>query len=187
MTGGSSTKTHVFESLAGFYPGLQVLLGELNPASRSENAFMNVREHVGFLPERFDYGKWATMSGHEHHPLRPEIHESSYFLHMATKDVSANIFDSTKNATSDWLWGADFSFREIEKKTKTGCGYAVVDSVKPLIGNLRLQDEMPSFFLSETLKYFFLAFDSNNPLNIDVGRHWVFTTEAHPIHYVPKK
>ena len=187
MTGGSSTKTHVFESLAGFYPGLQVLLGELNPASRSENAFMNVREHVGFLPERFDYGKWATMPGHEHHPLRPEIHESSYFLHMATKDVSANIFDSTKNATSDWLWGADFSLREIEKKTKTGCGYAVVDSVKPLIGNLRLQDEMPSFFLSETLKYFFLAFDSNNPLNIDVGRHWVFTTEAHPIHYVPKK
>mmetsp|Transcript_9225 Transcript_9225/g.13715 ORF Transcript_9225/g.13715 Transcript_9225/m.13715 type:complete len:607 (+) Transcript_9225:1-1821(+) len=44
----------------------------------------------------------------------------------------------------------------------------------------------PLFFLSETLKYFYLAFDANNPLNNDKERDWVFTTEAHPIHNVPR-
>jgi hypothetical protein len=50
-----------------------------------------------------------------------------------------------------------------------------------------LMDEMPSFFLSETLKYLYLTFDENNILHTDSDREWVFTTEAHPIHYSPKQ
>jgi hypothetical protein len=47
-----------------------------------------------------------------------------------------------------------------------------------------LDDEMPSFFLNETLKYLYLSFDPSNILHIDKEREWVFTTEAHPMHHV---
>lgn len=196
MEDGYTFRSNLFESLVAFYPGLQVLLGELTPSSRSENSFMAAREYLGFLPEAFDFSEWKALHKRNSHPLRPEIHESSYFLHMATKSAAgSNVFRET-NATSSWLWAADFSLREIEKNTKTFCGYGTVDSVTPLTATLslndsasglyKLQDEMPSFFLSETLKYFYLAFDSNNPLNNDKEREWIFTTEAHPIHYVPR-
>ena len=49
-----------------------------------------------------------------------------------------------------------------------------------------LVDEMPSFFLSETLKYLYLTFDPDNFLHHDTKRQWIFTTEAHPIHSIPK-
>jgi hypothetical protein len=188
-------RTPVFESLAAFYPGLQVLVGELNPSSRSENSFINAKEYLGFLPERFDYSQWREMSGHANHPLRPEIHESCYFLHMATKNIEANSVGQLTNSTSSWLWSADFSIHQLEKLTKTTCGYGVIKYVSPETASASLgkglhvenmlQDEMPSFFLSETLKYLYLAFDASNPLNIDKERDWIFTTEAHPIHYAP--
>ena len=41
---------------------------------------------------------------------------------------------------------------------------------------------MPSYFLSETLKYLYLTFDEDNILHNDEDRDWIFTTEAHPIH-----
>lgn len=75
MNDGFSLRSKVFESLAAFYPGMQVLLGELTPATRSENGFTSVREHLGFLPERFDFSTWSVLRDHSHHPLRPEIHE----------------------------------------------------------------------------------------------------------------
>ena len=47
-------------------------------------------------------------------------------------------------------------------------------------------NEMPSYFLSETIKYLYLTFDAeNNVLHNDNQRDWIFTTEAHPIHYAP--
>ncbi len=102
---------------------------------------------------------------------------------------------STADSASGWLWSADFAIHELEKLTKTHCGYGVVDSVSPDIATESLekgmltfdilQDEMPSFFLSETLKYFYLAFDADNMINTDKERNWIFTTEAHPIHHVP--
>jgi len=46
--------------------------------------------------------------------------------------------------------------------------------------------EMPSYFLSETIKYLYLTFDSDDSiLHTDSERDWIFTTEAHPIHTVP--
>lgn len=41
---------------------------------------------------------------------------------------------------------------------RTECGYAGVLDVE----NLTLDDQMPSFFLSETLKYLYLLFDEVN-------------------------
>ena len=74
-----------FESLMAFYPGMQVLLGELPAATKTLNSFFLVREFLGLLPERFDFVHWRVEgSGGDVHPLRPELVESAYFLHLAT-------------------------------------------------------------------------------------------------------
>jgi mannosidase alpha-like ER degradation enhancer 2 len=179
----------VFESLQAFYPGMQTLVGELGPAARTLNSFFLVRELLGFLPERFNYGNWMVDGGPRGagmHPLRPELLESCYFLHQATKT----------DESSGWLWAADFALHTLNELTDTTCGYATVKDLSPMTTGtippedsqgVKLANEMPSFFLSETLKYLYLTFDDTNMLHVDDEREWIFTTEAHPIHFVPKK
>ena len=196
---GSSSR-RVLEALMAFYPGMQVLLGELTPAARTLNSFFMVREFLGFLPERFNYAQWKVEgSGGKHH-LRPELLESAYFLHRATKGIQQQSRRNS-NATMDgsgWQWAADFSLHALERHTRATCGYASVKDLSPTISGaigtggpqnqkVKLMDEMPSFFLSETLKYLYLTFDEDNVLHTDQEREWIFTTEAHPIHYAPNK
>jgi len=182
---------HVFESLMAFFPGMQVLLGEIAPSARSLNSFFLVRELLGFLPERFNFGTWDVDTGRGHasvHPLRPELLESAYFLHQSTK--------ATKNDThSGWQWAADFAIQKIKELTEVACGFTGIFNVHRLTTGpihsersnqtIKLTNEMPSFFLSETIKYLYLTFDENNAIHKDGSRQWVFTTEAHPVHYVP--
>jgi Glycosyl hydrolase family 47 len=210
MTFGSHTGANrrVFEALMAFYPGMQVLLGELTPAARSLNSFFMVREFLGFLPERFNFGFWKVDGlGGKHH-LRPELLESGYFMHRATKgmQVQARRLNNNRNSnhsstplgSSGWQWAADFALHALEEHTRTTCGYASIRELSPLTtgsiassnskglnGKVRLLNEMPSFFLSETLKYLYLTFDEENILHTDQDREWIFTTEAHPIHYAP--
>jgi hypothetical protein len=183
----------VFESLMAFYPGMQTLLGEMVPAARSMNSFFMVREYLGFLPERFNYAGWkvdgGVSSGAAKYLLRPELLESSYFMHRATKRESSEM-----ESSSSWLWASDFALHHLERLTRAKCGYASVRGLNPMTGNLnayqkpdqvKLFNEMPSFFLSETIKYLYLTFDDDNILHMDKDREWIFTTEAHPIHYAP--
>jgi mannosidase alpha-like ER degradation enhancer 2 len=194
-TGGGAKR--VFESLMAFYPGMQVLLGELTPAARSLNSFFLVREYLGFLPERFNFGFWKVDSNGGKHYLRPELLESAYFLHRATKGFQQQFRNNSNYSldSSGWQWASDFALHTLEKSTRVECGYASLMDLSPtttgaaglgresLNRNANLMDEMPSFFLSETLKYLYLTFDEDNPLHTDQDRDWVFTTEAHPIHH----
>lgn len=66
----------IFESLMAFYPGLQILLGEVSPAAKTLNSFFLVREFLGLLPERFNFVHWKTEGSGDVHPLRPELLES---------------------------------------------------------------------------------------------------------------
>eukprot|EP00978_Attheya_sp_CCMP212_P005562 scaffold12477_cov47-Attheya_sp.AAC.1 len=213
MSGGVS-KGHakaVFESLMAFYPGMQILMGEVTPAAKTLNSFFLVREFVGFLPERFNIEKWKVDGNGGDHPLRPELLESCYFLHMATRGLGLNRHlpnengSETKMLTSGWLWAADFALHALHSLAWTKCGFPIIKNVSPSTTgsiatdllhytsppeeqqkrhNVKMQDEMPSFFLSETLKYLFLTFDETNILHTDDDREWIFTTEAHPMHHV---
>jgi len=199
----------VFESLMAFYPGLQVLMGELVPSAKTLNSFFLVREFLGLLPERFNFAHWK-VDDVGIHPLRPELLESCYFLHLATIGLHGSkcgpcSSNSSSPHTSSWLWAADFALHAVHKLSWTPCGFATVTGVGPtttggldFVGdnrdpqteqkrlNIRHQNEMPSYFLSETIKYLYLTFDAENSiLHRDSERDWVFTTEAHPIHYVP--
>lgn len=95
--------------------------------------------------------------------LRPETIESLYLLWKTTGEVR-------------WREYAWRIFESIEKHTKTESGYASVKIDGD--GRIRKVDEMPSFFLAETLKYLYLAFTDNDPIDLE---EWVFTTEAHPL------
>lgn len=198
----------VFESLMAFYPGLQVLLGEVVPSAKTLNSFFLVREFLGLLPERFNFAHWKSEGAGNVHPLRPELLESCYFLHLASIGLhgTSPCSNSTNNPpTSSWLWAADFALHAVHKLSWTPCGFATVNNVGPtttgglnLVGdthdpvteqkrlNIQHHNEMPSYFLTETIKYLYLTFDAeNNILHRDTEREWIFTTEAHPIHYEP--
>ena len=204
LKSGSSRRT--FESLMAFYPGMQVLAGELSPAAKTLNSYFMVRETTGLLPERFNFAQWKVEGGGAGlHPLRPELLESCYFLHKSTAGTSAKRSaskpqnDEFDTDESGWLWAADYSLHTINRLSWTPCGFAIIKDVNPATTGaipgpsqqtnrkIRTGNEMPSFFLSETLKYLFLAFDDNNILHKDEDREWVLTTEAHPIHHEPKK
>jgi hypothetical protein len=61
--GASGGGRRRFESLAAFWPGLQVMLGNLPAAASTLNAFHSVNDKYSFLPERFDYGAWQVEGG----------------------------------------------------------------------------------------------------------------------------
>ena len=58
--------------------------------------------------------------------------------------------------------------------SKVSCGYATVHDVE----EKTLEDRQESFFLSETCKYLYLLFDTQNPINKKADQY-IFTTEGH--------
>ncbi|KAF8186288.1 glycoside hydrolase family 47 protein [Pholiota molesta] len=95
--------------------------------------------------------------------LRPETVESIFYMWRITGDPK-------------WRDRAYEIYRAIERHTRTELGYASVNDVDSLTGGQ--MDEMPSFFLAETLKYLYLIFDDVDSISLD---RWVFNTEAHPL------
>lgn len=63
---------------------------------------------------------------------------------------------------------------DLANRTRVACGLAALQNV--LTGSHT--DRMHSFVLSETLKYAYLLFDTDNPANHD-GSNTVYTTEGH--------
>lgn len=101
-----------------------------------------------------------------HNLLRPETVESLWYLYHLTRN----------HTYQDWGWRI---FQAFEKYTKVeDGGYTTIDNVKNT-EDTRPRDMMESFFLSETLKYFYLLFsDDQSVLALD--KH-VFNSEAHPL------
>ena len=72
------------DSLLAFWPGLQVLWGDVESAIHIHDMLYHVTERYNFLPEAF------TLDFRVHwgnHPLRPEFTESTYFLHQVSYTV----------------------------------------------------------------------------------------------------
>jgi mannosidase alpha-like ER degradation enhancer 3 len=77
-------KNHM-DALLAFWPGLQVMTGDLKPAIELHEMLYQVVKKHNFLPEAFttDYRiHWHS------HPLRPEFVESTYFLYKVIKLIS---------------------------------------------------------------------------------------------------
>ncbi|TPX71850.1 hypothetical protein SpCBS45565_g00845 [Spizellomyces sp. 'palustris'] len=158
MFSGALAATWV-DSLAAFFPGLQVLAGDIENAIKLHQVYYTIWRRYRSLPERFDFQTRAPAIAV--YPLRPELIESTYMLYQATKDPY-------------YLEVGEQIVMDLEESTRVQCGFAALaDVVKG-----ELDDRMESFFLSETLKYLYLLFDEENFVNVNDGNH-VFTTEGH--------
>ena len=76
------------------------------------------------------------------------------------------------------IWAAEI-FKSLQAHTKTNFGYTGIKNVHADYNKrgLKYDDFMPSFFLSETLKYLYLIFAEEARLSLT---EFVYNTEAHP-------
>ncbi|KAF2738286.1 seven-hairpin glycosidase [Polyplosphaeria fusca] len=94
--------------------------------------------------------------------LRPEAIESVWYMYRITGDPY-------------WREAGWQMFEAVNMHTATAHGNSAIDDVTK--SSPELSDEMESFWLAETLKYFYLLFTDESVISLD---EWVLNTEAHP-------
>ncbi|XP_057950745.1 alpha-mannosidase I MNS5 isoform X2 [Malania oleifera] len=147
-------------SLQAFWPGLQVLVGDISAANLSHREFFHVWERFGVLPERYLLDYQMLHPTEKYYPLRPELAESTFYLYQATKDP--------------WYIKVGESIvKSLNLYTRVEGGFASIKDVT----TMQLEDHQHSFFLAETCKYLYLLFDDS----FLADRNYVFTTEGHPL------
>ncbi|UXI15829.1 hypothetical protein NH340_JMT01772 [Sarcoptes scabiei] len=101
-----------------------------------------------------------------HNLLRPEFIESLFFLYHITK----------KPQYREWGWQVFLSFEKYSR-IETG-GYTTIGDVRHP-QSIKPRDFMESFWIAETLKYFYLLFMDNEIIINKVLNSYVFNTEGH--------
>ncbi|KAK0720240.1 glycoside hydrolase [Lasiosphaeris hirsuta] len=97
--------------------------------------------------------------------LRPEAIESVFILYRITGRV-------------DLLESAWAMFRAIDSNTRTELANSALHDITVTEEKPSMSDSMESFWLGETLKYFYLVFSEPDLISLD---EYVFNTEAHPL------
>ncbi|KAJ7074982.1 glycoside hydrolase family 47 protein [Mycena belliarum] len=124
---------------------------------------------VGPPPGTADLPREAATEARGYSPvtdaylLRPEAVETFYIMWRTTGDVK-------------WRERGWAVFVSLETYSRVKYGYTSIrylDERRPY-----RFDDMPSWFLAETLKYLFLLFTDEELVPLD---KWVFNTEAHPL------
>ncbi|XP_043095473.1 endoplasmic reticulum mannosyl-oligosaccharide 1,2-alpha-mannosidase-like isoform X2 [Puntigrus tetrazona] len=101
----------------------------------------------------------------------PETVESLFYMYRFTKDKKYQ----------QWGWEILQNFNKYTR-VPTG-GYTSINNVRDP-ANPNPRDKMESFFLGETLKYFYLLFSNDSDL-ISLDKY-IFNTEAHPLPIWPQ-
>jgi len=161
MQTGKRTET-TYGALDAFFPALLALSGDLNRARRLQVSSFKMWNLYGIEPETLDYKTMRVAAGSYH--LRPEIIESTYYLYHFTGDREYRRIG--KKMLDDFV-----------KYCRTDSGYAALADVI----SKQQRDEMESFVLAETFKYFYLLFAPPETLQFDKV---IFNTEAHPLNRV---
>ncbi|KAI0190828.1 glycoside hydrolase family 47 protein [Astrocystis sublimbata] len=95
--------------------------------------------------------------------LRPEAIESVFLMYRMTGDQEYQ----------EMAWRM---FQAIRKATETDLAFSSIESVRETA--TKKDDSMESFWLAETLRYFYLIFSSPDLIHLD---EYIFNTEAHPL------
>ncbi|KAK4653710.1 hypothetical protein QC762_0086420 [Podospora pseudocomata] len=96
--------------------------------------------------------------------LRPEAIESVWYMYRITGDPK-------------WQEKGWKMFESVIKHTQTEVGHSAIRDVTAKGDAGGMDDSMESFWLAETLKYFYLLFAEPEVVSLD---EWVLNTEAHP-------
>ncbi|GES59441.1 glycosyl hydrolase family 47 protein [Aspergillus terreus] len=127
-------------------------------AAQEEDPYSEAKE---FIKQR-GLPPGVTQITDAQYKLRPEAIESVFVMYRITGDKELQ----------DAAWRM---FNNIEKITRSEYGHAAIDDVRnPKSPQL---DYMESFWLAETLKYFYLTFSEPDLVSLD---EYVLNTEAHP-------
>jgi mannosidase alpha-like ER degradation enhancer 2 len=162
MQTGNRTET-TYGALDAFFPALLALSGDLSRARRLQASSFRMWNLYGIEPETFDYKTMRVVAGSYH--LRPEIVESTYYLYHYTGDP-------------EYRHRGEKMFDDFVRYCRTDSGYAALADVT----SKQQLDEMESFVLAETFKYFYLLFAPAGTLEFDKV---IFNTEAHPLRRIP--
>jgi mannosidase alpha-like ER degradation enhancer 2 len=158
MQTGERTKRQ-YGALDAFFPALLAFSGDLERARRLQASSFKMWNLYGIEPETLDY-KTMQVAARSYH-LRPEIIESTYYLYHYTGDP-------------EYRRMGEKMFDDLVKYCRAEAGYTALADV---ISKQQL-DEMESFVLAETFKYFYLLFSPSETLQFD---RVIFNTEAHPL------
>lgn len=121
------------DSLSAFFPGLQVLAGDVESAIKSHMIFWNLwRKHSG-IPESWVWGEkrieWAGYPG------RPEFVESNYYLYKVSLLIlvirvrpGADLVQATKD--DFYLRVGQRILQDLNQRLRTKCGFATLRNVE---------------------------------------------------------
>jgi hypothetical protein len=156
------------DSLGAYYPGLLALAGEVEEAVTTNLLYTALWTRYSALPERWSVRDGGVEQGLSWWPLRPELAESNYYLYRATRDPW-------------YLYVGEMLLKDIQRRCWAKCGWSGLQDVR----TGQQSDRMESFFLGETVKYLYLLFDFEHPLN-SLDAPFIFSTEGHPL-IIPRK
>jgi mannosyl-oligosaccharide alpha-1,2-mannosidase len=183
----SNSRDSQFQHLACFAGGMYLLGGRLfanqthvDIGTKLTDGCVWAYKHspLGIMPEILEMKacpSWSpctydntqespfTIIGDPKYILRPEAIESVFYAYRITGDTKYQ----------DIAWDM---FQSIDNHTKTDFANAAIKDVMTT-EHVEQEDSMESFWMSETLKYFYLVFSEPDLISLD---EWVFNTEAHP-------
>lgn len=141
-----------------FFPSILAMDGDLHRAEKLEHTWYWLWNHYGLEPGGYDYhADTVTDPGYD---LNPEIIESAYYLYTLTGKERYREMGYT-------------FYNDILRYCRTPLAFSSISDVR----TKRQNNELPTFFFAETMKYFYLLFGGNPSVNV---RDYVFNTEAHP-------
>ena len=135
---------------------------------RNTNDFQNSdktlpkRQRMKLKQERLRLPSGVSAIASRQYFLRPEVIESVFVMYRITGDER-------------WRTQAALLFQAITNASRTEIAFAALEDVSTK--SSRQSDRMESFWLAETLKYFYLIFSQPEVVSLD---EYVFNTEAHP-------
>ncbi|XP_048227819.1 mannosyl-oligosaccharide 1,2-alpha-mannosidase MNS1 isoform X2 [Ricinus communis] len=167
------------DELACFAPGM-LALGSFGYGTDNAEKMLLLAEELAWTCYNFYQSTPTKLSGENYffhdgqdmnvgtswNILRPETVESLFYLWRLTGNKTYQ----------EWGWNI---FQAFERNSRIDTGYVGLKDV-----NTGVKDNMmQSFFLAETLKYFYLLFSPPTVISLD---EWVFNTEAHPLRIVTR-
>lgn len=169
---------HKMDHLTCFVGGMLVLGSH---GSDHEDEYMKVAAAItkmcwrmystqptGIAPEFVNFQDKKMHVGGKFNIQRPEAIEAIFYMYRKTGDP----------VYREWAWEM---FTNMRRHYRTETGWVGLKDVRsPNPGH---DNTMQSFFLAETLKYFYLIFSDSDTINLD---EWVLNTEAHPIRVMPR-
>jgi hypothetical protein len=141
-----------------FMPGLLAVSGHIEEAEDLQATWDWLWNLNGLEPMIYDYASDSILN--PQYDLNPEIIESAWYLWEVT-------------GKEDYLEMIKGYYRSLLEHCSTEVAFTALQDV--VIKEKR--DYMATYFLAETLKYFYLAFADQEMYNLETV---VFSTEAHP-------